>query len=114
MKKIILILGIMSPLTSQVTIGSGHAPEKGVLYPRVSLKNISQLTPLYRGVDNGDGTWTDPSTPNEKQLATGMMVYNINPETTDIEEVGIFVWNGKKYLQWDKQSLLKYNVLTLR
>ncbi len=112
-------------LEAQVTIGDGSTPEKGALlelkeknasspvadnilslensfkgflYPKVSLKAWNQLTPLYGGTDDGNGNWTDESTDQEKLLATGMVVYNVNEEATDLDE-GLYMWRIEEWVK---------------
>ena len=75
--------------------------EKGMLCPKVSLKAWNKLTPLYGGMDNGSGIWSDESTEKEKLTATGMLVYNINPHAENIA-VGFCYWNGKEWISFQK------------
>jgi hypothetical protein len=109
----------------QITIGSGIAPEsgalldlkekavnnpdantiqslensaKGLLYPKVSLKAWNQLTPLYGGKDNGNGNWSDEATTRDKLLATGMVVYNVNPDASQMEE-GLYMWRVDEWIK---------------
>jgi len=112
-------------LEAQVTIGNGSMPEKGALlelkeknatnpdannilslensfkgflYPKVSLKAWNQLTPLYGGTDDGNGNWTDESTDQEKLLATGMVVYNVNEDALDLDE-GLYMWRIEEWVK---------------
>lgn len=117
---LIICLILFLPLGAsygQVTIGSTEVPvagsilelkewtanqggitaSKGLLLPRVSLKSRVQLTPLYGGEDNGDGTWTDDSTPQDKVSAAGMMVYNMNSDTIELYKEGVYVWSGESW-----------------
>jgi hypothetical protein len=109
----------------QVTIGSGIAPEngalldlkekeannpdanvirslenstKGLLYPKASLKAWNLLTPLYGGNDDGNGNWSDNATSREKLLATGMVVYNVNPDASRMEE-GLYMWRVNEWIK---------------
>jgi len=69
---------------------------KGLLFSNVSLKAYNQLTPLY-GKETSPGVWVDDSSELEKLLATGMVVYNINPAANQLD-VGLFVWNGTQWV----------------
>ncbi|WP_051697882.1 hypothetical protein [Prevotella sp. 10(H)] len=111
---------------AQVTIGSGSVPEKGallelkektasnpdkddvltlensdrgLLFPKVSLKAWNKLTPLYGGkLNTGTGVWGDDSTADEKLRATGMIVYNINTDAVDLEE-GLYMWRIEEWVK---------------
>jgi len=121
---IMLLILSVSHVRGQVTIGAGFEPEegallelkqnatldpdrnnslslenatKGLLFPKVSVKDRDKLTPLYGGSDLGSGEWSDDSTTDQKLLATGMVVYNINPAAKNME-VGLYVWNGSRWI----------------
>lgn len=123
---VISLLCLMSlQLYGQVTIGSGIAPEKGVLldlkekdatsptqaditslenstkgvlYPKVFLRDAAKLTPLYGGSDDGSGVWSDESTAEEKLKATGMVVYNVNPDAINMDE-GLYMWQIDEWIK---------------
>jgi len=94
---------------SQVTIGSDDTPLKGVLLdlkessevngnansndgmvlPRVYLTNVDSLSPML--------TASEPNYTTIKSRYTGLVVYNVNPNTPF--EKGMYVWDGT---QWNK------------
>lgn len=110
--------------SAQVTIGSGMIPErgalldfkqtaqsldvdnisslenatKGVLYPKVFLHEETKLTPLYGGTEGNGGVWSDEATAEEKLKATGMVVYNVNPNAKNLNE-GLYLWQGSKWVK---------------
>ncbi|GHV16309.1 hypothetical protein FACS1894169_09830 [Bacteroidia bacterium] len=116
-------------LSAQVTIGSGISPErgalldhketdatnptsdvtslenatKGVLYPKVFLRDAAKLTPLYGGVDTGGGVWSDNATADEKLKATGMVVYNVNPKAINMDE-GLYMWNMDEWVKLNQDG----------
>jgi len=63
--------------------------QKGLLFPKVILQAYNQLTPLYGNPDT--------STANERLLATGMVVYNVNSNATGLD-IGLYHWNGEEWL----------------
>jgi len=71
--------------------------EKGLLFPKVSLKEAKKLTPLYGGTESG-GVWSDNSTALEKLRATGMIVYNINPDAVKLDE-GLYMWRVDEWIK---------------
>lgn len=108
--------------SAQVTIGSGETPErgaglqlkewteqspdgnnlttlanstKGLLFPKVLLKKYNELAPLY-----GEN---DSSTTQEKLKATGMVVYNVNPDAEGLDE-GFYFWNGYEWAPFGSGS----------
>lgn len=112
----LFITTLLSPGYSQVNIGAGITPEKGaaleiketqasapnaadyttlanstkgLLFPKVMLQAYNLLTPLY-----GD---PDASSADEKLLATGMVVYNVNPDATGMG-LGLYYWNGEEWI----------------
>lgn len=112
---LVILSSLILPIYGQVTLGSGEKPErgavleakewtettpdisditslensrKGILFPKVMLHAYDLLTPLY-----GD---PDTATANEKLLATGMMVYNVNPNATGLN-IGLYYWNGEEW-----------------
>jgi len=122
---LVLLLFSIKYCDGQVTIGSGIEAEKGALlelketqvtnpnagnvlsfenstkgflYPKVSLKASTKLTPLYGGIDSGSGNWSDPSTAMEKLLATGMVVYNVNENAIDMDE-GLYMWRIDEWIK---------------
>lgn len=113
---LLFVAGIFHSTYGQVNIGAGISPErgaalevketqsaspnagditslsnsgKGILFPKVMLQAYNQLTPLYGNPDT--------ATANEKLLATGMMVYNVNPNATGME-AGLYHWNGEEWI----------------
>ncbi len=122
---LIILLFSFVQVSAQVTIGHGTAPEqgallelkekevvnpdknnisglenstKGILYPKVSLKASNLLTPLYGGADQGNGNWSDEATAEQKVLATGMVVYNVNPDAKNMEE-GLYMWRLEEWIK---------------
>jgi len=120
----LLLLFSITRINAQVTIGAGLEPEsgalldlketqsanpsandittlenstKGLLFPKVSVKEWNKLTPIYGGAHLGSGTWEDNSTPLQKVLATGMVVYNVNPDARNMD-VGLYAWNGEEWI----------------
>ncbi|GHT06119.1 hypothetical protein FACS189440_02730 [Bacteroidia bacterium] len=74
---------------------------KGLLFPRVALRAFDLLDPLYgTATENPDKTWTDAATDEDKLRATGMVVFNVNPNTKGLG-IGLYVWNMD---QWIKVS----------
>lgn len=91
---------------AQVTIGSGLQPlqgalldlkennssggttsTKGIIFPRVSLTNISELYPILTG--------TEPNYASSKPIYKGMIIYNTN--ILEPFEEGLYIWNGLKW-----------------
>jgi hypothetical protein len=72
-------------VTNPTTVESLANAEEGILYPKVLLQKYNELKPL-------NNTPTD----NEKLLATGMIVYNVNPAAESIE-IGLNVWDGTEW-----------------
>lgn len=128
MKKLILILCLIVlkfNAISQVTVGSDFSAEtgsllevkqkeilspiendlksltnseKGILFPKVSLKSFDKLTPLYGGIDDGKGNWSDDSTPEEKLKATGMVVFNTNEDAESLDR-GLYMWQLDEWIK---------------
>ncbi len=120
---------VSTTLQAQVTIGSGTSPErgallehkekdianptadvtslenseKGVLFPKVFLHDVSKLTPLYGGADDGSGQWSDESTADEKLKATGMIVYNVNPEAKNMDD-GLYMWQIDQWVKLNQDG----------
>jgi len=110
-----LFVILSGAISAQVTIGSEYEPEKGalldlkqkqttpsktdiatlenaskgMLFPKVRLVAYDQLAPLY-GTPTGN--------PNSQSMlkATGMTVYNVNKDATQLK-VGPYYWNGKEW-----------------
>ncbi|MDR1715095.1 MAG: hypothetical protein ACK5KN_12075 [Dysgonomonas sp.] len=125
----LLILSGNANLFAQVTIGVGAPPEggalldlkekdaanptqdvtslenstKGVLHPKVFLRDAAKLTPLYGGSDNGSGVWSDGSTAEEKLKATGMVVYNVNPDAINMDE-GLYMWQIDEWVKLNQDG----------
>ena len=125
----LLILSGNANLSAQVTIGAGSPPEKGalldlkerdatspaqdvtslenstkgVLHPKVFLRDAAKLTPLYGGSDNGSGVWSDESTAEEKLKATGMVVYNVNPDAINMDE-GLYMWQIDEWVKLNQDG----------
>ncbi|WP_029902851.1 hypothetical protein [Prevotella sp. 10(H)] len=97
---------------SQVTVGSAHAPAEGalldlkeqlpdtdnvtaknggLLLPRVKLYNTTSMYNFMTDTLSADYV-------NQKKLHTGLIVYNINADPTKNLEIGIYQWNGTKWL----------------
>lgn len=126
---LLLILSGNTNLSAQVTIGAGTPPErgalldfkerdvtsptqdvvslenstKGVLHPKVFLRDASKLTPLYGGSDDGSGVWSDESTAEEKLKATGMVVYNVNPDAINMDE-GLYMWQIDEWVKLNQDG----------
>ncbi|MDR3142318.1 MAG: hypothetical protein LBU37_11430 [Tannerellaceae bacterium] len=95
--------GLSSGVHAQVTIGSGETPakgalldmkefngnnetsKKGVLFPRVKLKDLNSLSPL---VETADAT--------EKSIHKGIVVYNITVK--DPLKEGLYYWDGNAWV----------------
>jgi hypothetical protein len=113
---LLLILMSVTSMTAQVTIGSQIRPEagallqlrqeianvdagnltnasKGLLFPRVALVAYDSLLPLYEAtVYAADGvTILSGLTPQDQLRATGMVVFNTNPDAAGLE-LGLYVW----------------------
>jgi len=66
--------------------------KKGILFPKVMLVAKDQLAPLYgKPTGNPDAT--------SCLRATGMVVYNVNKDATNLE-VGFYYWDGEMWLRW--------------
>lgn len=107
---LILSLVLPSGLIAQVTIGSEVEPNegellglkendnqsdnssKGLMLPRVKLEVKDQLYPMF---ESSDLTYTD----REKQIHTGLMVYNLTDDLTVGLCPGPYIWNGSS---WDR------------
>lgn len=126
---LLLILSGNTNLSAQVTIGAGTPPErgalldfkerdvtsptqdvvslenstKGVLHRKVFLRDASKLTPLYGGSDDGSGVWSDESTAEEKLKATGMVVYNVNPDAINMDE-GLYMWQIDEWVKLNQDG----------
>lgn len=126
---LIAVFGFTLGIHAQVTIGAGIPPEKGaildikekdtktpinnvaglenstkgVLYPKVFLRDAAKLTPLYGGSDNGSGIWSDESTIDEKLKATGMVVYNVNAEALNMDE-GLYMWQIDEWVKLNQDG----------
>lgn len=92
---------------AQVTIGSGLEPlqgtlldlkenedslggitsTRGIILPRVSLSDLSELSPIITG--------SEPNYESQKLRYKGVTVYNINA-TSPLQE-GIYIWSGMKW-----------------
>jgi hypothetical protein len=104
---LVLLLGLGNKISAQVTIGVGEPPmggailqmktiegvkgagpnsSKGMLLPRVGLKDIKMLYPMFElGYDK---SVHDP-------LHVGLVVYNTNADLLDSNGVGMYFWNGQ-------------------
>ncbi|MDR1937214.1 MAG: hypothetical protein LBQ73_01780 [Tannerellaceae bacterium] len=109
---ILLCLGLFPHLYAQVTIGVAEAPaegallqlkniaaaagnknaEKGLLMPRVSLKNDSTLAPMF-----------PDATAGEKKKHAGLIVYNLTEK--DPLTKGIMVWDGSSWINLKTKDL---------
>ncbi len=87
---------ILSPIENDLK--SLTNSEKGVLFPKVSLKSFDKLTPLYGGIDDGKGNWSDDSTPEEKLKATGMVVFNTNEDAESLDR-GLYMWQLDEWIK---------------
>ena len=76
---------------------------KGVLYPKVFLRDAAKLTPLYGGTDNGSGVWSDDSSAEEKLKATGMIVYNVNPDAVNMDD-GLYMWQISEWVKLNQDG----------
>jgi hypothetical protein len=107
---------------AQVTIGSGHTPNKaalldineitsvggetvnhgGILYPRVYLLKKDQLVPFFPAAD----TVTTNYKTQQKPLHKGLVVYNLTNDSDDSDgegfEEGIYYWDGEKWVRTEK------------
>lgn len=104
-----LLFGLGQNMYAQVTIGTGEPPtggailqiktiegvkgagsnaNKGMLLPRVNLKDTKMLYPMFEvGYDK---LFQDP-------IHAGLMVYNTNAELLDSNGAGIYFWNGQSW-----------------
>lgn len=115
-KMLLLFFGIAieASLHAQVTIGMSEAPSKtallqlktqpadndnvtstkgGLLLPRVKLVSLNTLQPFIDPTDANYAT--------EKELSTGLLVYNINDDETSDLHAGTYTWNGE---EWEDSS----------
>lgn len=106
-----MIVSSFAPIYPQVTIGSKDSPipgallelkeenetNKGLLLPRVSLEDPSNLFPMLK--DNPDYT-NGTIKASEDQLHIGLMVYNVNKclNHTGYDD-GLYAWDGKEWLR---------------
>lgn len=100
-----------SNLIGQVAIGTGEAPNlgillqiqnlpinssnninanKGMILPRVELTDLNNLFPMF--LIGYSKTEQDP-------IHTGLTVFNTNNNLTDGDGRGIYTWNGKKWIK---------------
>ncbi len=104
----ISILLLPSITKAQVTIGSNITPNtgalldlkenankdtnasKGLLLPRVMLEDIGNLYPMFT---NGDPLYTD----TEKDLHTGLIVYNLKDDPANGLCPGPYVWENSSW-----------------
>ncbi len=106
---ICILFGLGDSVFAQVTIGTGEPPEggaimqmktiegvkgagsnanKGMLLPRVNLRDTKMLYPMFEvGYDK---SFQDP-------LHVGLMVYNTNADLLDSNGAGIYFWNGESW-----------------
>lgn len=92
---LVFLVGITASVYAQATIGSSAEPHKsavldlqsnnnrGLLLPKVSLTNVTVF-----GLENEA----------EKATAYGMAVYNTNPDIVGGNGVGMYVWDGTKWM----------------
>ena len=101
---------------SQVTVGSEVPPQKaalldikskdggqgqatsdkgGILFPRVELDNINELT-VFPAIKSNDQDYSE-----QKKKHIGLTVYNIKADNAKNIEEGIYVWNG---IKWEKSA----------
>ncbi|MCC9043620.1 hypothetical protein LNQ81_13145 [Myroides sp. M-43] len=104
-----LLFGLGQSAYAQITIGTGEPPvggallqikniegtqgagsnaNKGVLLPRVNLKDTKMLYPMFEVGYNK--SFQDP-------LHVGLMVYNTNADLLDSNGAGIYFWNGQSW-----------------
>lgn len=125
---IITQLLFLGSFFAQVTIGSEESPmkssilqlkerdssisdlsnsNKGFAYPRVALKKISELYPMYElnypGISDIN---------KEKKLNTGLVVYNITENHSPTEELdffipGLYIWNGSQWLLFESSNVVE-------
>lgn len=113
--RLIFTLAILTVFTfylkAQVTIGSNHAPSvgallqlkendgtsqnstKGMMLPRVSLVDITNLYPMFLETDGSVAATYQANKSALDAAHTGMVVYNTNNKGTDICK-GLYVWDG--------------------
>ncbi|MDM1349831.1 hypothetical protein HX017_14120 [Myroides marinus] len=104
-----LLFGLVNNMFGQVTIGVGEPPmggailqiktiegvkgagensNKGVLLPRVGLKDMKMLYPMFEvGYDK---SLQDP-------LHVGLVVFNTNANLLDSNGIGMYFWNGQSW-----------------
>lgn len=103
-----MMLGLNNNVSAQVSIGISEPPvegallqvknienagtasnsTKGVLLPRVSLKEIDMLYPMFpKGYDKGF----------QDAMHAGLLVFNTNPDLADSKGVGVYCWSGDKW-----------------
>lgn len=123
-KLFILFLAICiqwSNVSAQVTIGSAYEPKsgaildlkqentngsnsnKGLMLPRVSLKSLSKLYPMFES----DKDYNNSSEEKELQdkLHRGLIVYNTN-ECFNINATGkgVYTWDGSKWVRIGEET----------
>ena len=123
MKKVLFLLLLASiyvvNTNAQVTIGSLEVPvpgaglqlkningitngdanaTKGLGFPRVALVKKDQLQPMYSAADAA-GLTTE-----EKQVHTGLVVYNLSEIITEDLTIGLTVWDGEKWNVFEMET----------
>lgn len=92
-------------LFAQITIGSAQSPmsgalldlkqegetTKGLIFPRVSLQNLNELTMGTNIIEDDQDAWINH---------TGLIVYNVNKIETAVNRIcpGVHIWNGKSWI----------------
>jgi len=120
---LVLLLGLNSKLFAQVSIGISEPPvagallqvksienagaasnsTKGVLLPRVSLKEINMLYPMFpAGYDKG----------TQDAIHAGLVVFNTNADLVDGKGIGVYFWSGEKWktITGEDDNSLKINL----
>lgn len=114
-------------IKAQVTIGCDKEPEsgsilelkeygptqdnatsdRGLLYPRVSLTNKSELYPMYSSSD----TYYNSNKSSLKTKHTGLTVFNVN-ESGDFTK-GLHIWNGSEWRKIDNSPVIEPQISSL-
>jgi hypothetical protein len=98
----LLIAGVVSfSASAQVNIGSDEDPHKGAILDMSASNNLGVIFPNVFLFDTG--SFQLPQDPSRQ--ATGMVVYNTNPDLAG--SVGLYIWTGSEW-----KGLLKNGDIT--
>lgn len=116
---IVTVLLMGSGMKAQVTVGAGLEPNngaildikeynptdlqtdnttatKGMLLPRVSLTDMSNLYPMFLGNTDYENN-TNAKKDKEDEIHTGLVVYNIHLDFCEEVYPGTYVWDGHEW-----------------